>query len=139
MDKIINFIGEKAGDVVEDAVKSALGFGDKDEDKKEGGFSLFGGDKKKEEEEEGGLFSFGRDKKKEEEKGGFFSNMFDKDDEKEKDKKSGFHGLFSEQGAAGGNQMESEGGESGGQSVGVSDGDLLSDLMDVAEETSKGQ
>ncbi|XP_041802898.1 uncharacterized protein LOC121613530 [Chelmon rostratus] len=143
MDKLANLIGDKVGDIVTEAAKDILGVGGKDEDeddKKGGVLAFFGGNKKEEEEEKkkGGLFSFGDDKKKDDDKGGFFSNLLDTDDDKEKDKKSGFTGLFTEQGgpgAAGGDQ----GGTEGGQSVGVSDGDLFSDLMDVAEETSKGQ
>ncbi|CAB1425599.1 unnamed protein product [Pleuronectes platessa] len=131
-------------DKVKDAVKEKLGFGDKDEDededKKGGGiFSLFGGDKKKD-EDKGGLFSFGGDKEKDEDKGGFFSKIFDRDDDDDdrKEKRAGFAGLFSEQQAGGadaGGQGHSAG--EGGLSVGVNDGDLFDDLMEVAAETSQ--
>ncbi|KAI3363539.1 hypothetical protein L3Q82_012141 [Scortum barcoo] len=104
MDKIAGMLGEKVGDMVEDAVKSALGVKDKgkDKDKKKGGISsLFGGDKKKKEEKE---------------KGGFFSKIFDKDNDGKTEKKSGFSGLFNEQegaGAAGGTEGETVGGGEG--------------------------
>ncbi|XP_008286544.1 calpain clp-1-like [Stegastes partitus] len=146
-------IGEKVGELVADAITDALG-GDKDEDDKKGGFlSMFGGgdkdDDKDKDKDKGGLFSFGDDKKKDDDddKGGFFSKIFDRDDDKDKvPKKSGFQGLFIEhgiEGAAGGNDGEFGGGSEDigrfkGQSVAVSDGDLFDDLMDVAEETSKG-
>ncbi|XP_034537385.1 zinc finger protein AEBP2-like [Notolabrus celidotus] len=151
MDKFASIIGEKMGDMVEKAVKKALGADDEedeDKDKNKGILSIFGGDDDKDKDKDkGGLFSFGDDKKKDEDKGGFFSKIFDKDDDKGEEKPSGFHGLFIEQGAAaggGGGQIVagSEGGGGGGmkgQTIGVNDGDLFDDLMDVAAETSKGK
>ncbi|XP_047198293.1 sodium/potassium/calcium exchanger 1 [Hippoglossus stenolepis] len=146
MSAIRDMIGKKVGEYVEDKVKDALGFGDKDEDEKEkekggGIFSFFRGDKK-EEEDKGGLFSFGGEKKKDEDKGGFFSKIFDRDDDDDddgrKEKKAGFAGLFSEQQAGGadaGGEGESAGGS--GLSLGVNDGDLFNDLMEVAAEKSQ--
>ncbi|KAM4730085.1 uncharacterized protein FYW61_010428 [Anableps anableps] len=147
MNAFASIIGDKVGDIVEGAVKNALGIEDKEKDKKKGGFmSIFGGDKDKE-EEKGGIFSFGHDdkkKKKDEDKGGFFSKIFDKDDDEDKGlpKKSGFHGLFAEGeggGAMGGGAMGGGGEEAGGnpgRTVAVTDRDLFDDLLDVAEETS---
>ncbi|XP_042357483.1 aspartate and glycine-rich protein-like [Plectropomus leopardus] len=116
-------------------------------------------------DEEGGFFSkiFDRDndedkwkeKKRDEDDGdeSFFSRVFDRDndDDKWKEKKCGFAGLFVEQGgagAAGGPEGETVGGGGGGgggggdggvkgQSVALNEGDLLNDLMNVAEETSQ--
>lgn len=130
----VNTVVCSAGDLVEDAVKNALGVGDKDEDEKKGGgiLSLFGGDKDKNETEKDGLFSFGDDKKKEDEKkGGFFSKIFDRDDDEGQQRKSGFAGLFNEQeggSAAGSIEGQSDRGRGGedeghaGPSVSVGDG-----------------
>lgn len=77
--KMVAFSFPGAGDAVEDAVKGALGLGDKNKnkDKKKGGggiFSRTGGDKDK--KDTGGIF-----------------NREDKD---EKERNSGFRGLFTE-------------------------------------------
>ncbi|KAK2824713.1 hypothetical protein Q5P01_021888 [Channa striata] len=128
------------GGVVEGAIKSALGGKDKSGDKKKtgggggGGFSLFGGNKKK---EQGGA---------DEGKGGFISNMFDKgDDNKAGGKKSGFSGLFAEQGGAGAAGVADGGvceytppGENAGASGGAGGADLYDDLLNVATEMSGG-
>lgn len=88
------------------------------EDKKESGgvLSFLGGDKDeddKDKKDKGGLFSFGDDKKKDDDdKGGLFSKIFKNDDHEDTEKKSGFKGLFSEQGGASG------GGEGGGEGEG---------------------
>ncbi|KAM3606715.1 uncharacterized protein V6R79_021921 [Siganus canaliculatus] len=164
MDKVCSLIGEKMGDIVEDSLKSALGVDkdkDKDRDQDKGGFfSMFKRDKDEDKDRD-------EDKDKDKDKGGFFSKIFDRDDDddddKGKEKKFGFDGLFSEQGGVGGAGGAGAGGGGaggagaggggaggaggggagaggmfGGQSAGVSDGDLMSDLMDVAAETSKG-
>lgn len=94
---------------MEGAVRKA--FGVKEEDKEKGGLaSLFGGGKDKDDEDDGnkgGLFSFGDDKKKDDDTGGFFSKILDRDDDKGGEKRTGFHGLFSEQeGASGGGENE---------------------------------
>ncbi|XP_038164219.1 glycine-rich RNA-binding protein 2, mitochondrial-like [Cyprinodon tularosa] len=147
MDLFAGKIAEKVGDMVEGAVKNALGMEDKDEKKKEkGGFFSFGrGDDDEDEKKK---------KKNKEEDKGFFSKIFDRDDDEDKDKvpkKSGFHGLFAEGegggagGPMGGGAMGGDGGAMGGggaggppgQTVAVSDRDLFDDLMDVAEQTSK--
>ncbi|XP_034086513.1 nucleoplasmin-like protein ANO39 isoform X1 [Gymnodraco acuticeps] len=126
-------------DMVEDAVKKALGKDDKDEDKedKEGGFFSKIFDRDDDEEKRRKLREREREKEKEDDEG-FFSKIFhrgdDDDDDEGREKKSGFSGLFSElEGPPGGT-----GEQGGGTSVGINDGDLLSDLMEVAEETSKG-
>ncbi|CAI5655052.1 unnamed protein product [Oreochromis niloticus] len=119
MDKLAGIVGKKVGDAVEDAVKGALHLGNKDKDKnkKKGGggiFSRTGGDK---------------DKKKEVDKGEGKGGLFHREDEDEKERKSGFKGLFTEgplpeAGGGGGAAMEGE--------------DLLDDLFELAEETSRG-
>ncbi|KAM4598884.1 uncharacterized protein V3H82_010879 isoform 2-T2 [Fundulus diaphanus] len=132
-----------AGDMVEGAVKNALGVKDKKEEKKGGFRSKFKGDKDEKKEEKGGFFSFGHDdkkKKNKEEDKGFFSKILHKDDDEDKgtQKKKGFDGLFAEgPGAMGGAGGGEEAGGLPDQTVAVSDRDLLDDLMDVAEETSK--
>lgn len=95
------------GDALEGALKKVCGVESKKE--KSGGFlSFLGGDKDKDDKDKdkkdtGGLFSFGDDKKKDDDdKGGFFSKIFNKDDDEDKEKKSGFKGLFNEQGGASG-------------------------------------
>ncbi|KAF6732014.1 hypothetical protein FQA47_008086 [Oryzias melastigma] len=81
---------DDSGDMVEGAVKNALGIEDKKKDEKKGGFmSFFGGDKDKEKEKEkdGGIFSFGDDdKKKKDDDGGFFSKVFHKHDDDDDEK-----------------------------------------------------
>ncbi|KAL6102272.1 uncharacterized protein ACO6RY_17349 [Pungitius sinensis] len=129
------WIAEKMGDMVEDAVKKALGKEDKDKEKDKGGIisKIFNRDddkKKKKKSEE-------KDKKE-----GFFSKMFDRDadEDKKKESKSGFSGLFSEmEGAtsAGGQDGDNMGGGMTPQTVQINDGDLFNDLMEVAEETSR--
>ncbi|XP_049927289.1 acidic leucine-rich nuclear phosphoprotein 32 family member B-like [Epinephelus moara] len=168
-----DWLARKIGDMVEDKVRGALGMEEKEEDKEKGFFSkVLGRDddeddkkgKRDKDDKEEGFFSriFDRDndddkwremqKDKDDEDKGFFSKVFDRDhdddddDDKWKEKKSGFAGLFREQGgpgAAGGVPGENVGGgEDGGgvkgQSAAVNDGDLFNDLMNVAEETSKG-
>ncbi|XP_035982123.1 dr1-associated corepressor homolog isoform X2 [Fundulus heteroclitus] len=143
MDMFAGLIADKVGDMVEGAVKNALGVDDKKEEKKGGFRSIFKGDNDEEKEEKGGFFSFGHDDKKkkdEEEDKGFFSKIFHKDDDEDKgtQKKKGFHGLFAE--GPGGMGGPGGGEEAGGlpdRTVAVSDRDLFDDLMDVAEETSK--
>ncbi|XP_026165150.1 uncharacterized protein LOC113131749 isoform X2 [Mastacembelus armatus] len=140
MDRFAHMVGEKVGDMVEGAVKSALGVKDKDKkDKKAGGggiLSVFGGDKKKD------------NSNKDEGKGGFFSNVFDKEDNnKGTPKKSGFSGLFSEQegaGAASGGDgdfvgMAEESEVPKGPSVEGGGEDLYDDLLNVANEISTGK
>lgn len=123
----LDVCGCVAGDMVEDAVKGALGIKDKEEDKKKGGIkSIFKGSNKEEEEK--------KKKKKKDEDKGFFSKVFHKDDDEDKGlKKSGFQGLFAEGqegGAMGGGGAMEEGGAMGGgeeawgnpgQTVAVSD------------------
>ncbi|XP_008319909.1 prostatic spermine-binding protein-like isoform X2 [Cynoglossus semilaevis] len=149
-----NYLTKKVVGMVADAVEDALTKDEDDEDKKDGGgflSDIFKGDKKKKEEEEDDkLFSFGGRKNKkddddDDDKGGFFSKLFHKDDDDDKDKgkekKSGFAGLFSEQAAGDAVAAEDDEGherETGDQDPGFSDGDLLSDLMEVADETSRG-
>ncbi|XP_047207431.1 uncharacterized protein LOC124859033 isoform X2 [Girardinichthys multiradiatus] len=143
MDKFAHIIGDKVGDMVEGAVKNALGVEDKKKDKKKGGgLSIFGGGKGEKKEEKGGIFSFGHDdkKKNKEEDKGFFTKIIDKADDKDKgmQKKTGFQGLFAEGegGAAMGGEEGVEAGGNPGQTVAVSDRDLFDDLLDVAEETT---
>ncbi|XP_031696582.1 U1 small nuclear ribonucleoprotein 70 kDa-like [Anarrhichthys ocellatus] len=86
-----------------------------------------------------------REKDEDDKKESFFTKIFDRDDDddKKKESKSGFTGLFSElEGAAsaGGDEMGGGGGGGGGgMKVQLNDGDLFDDLMDVAEETSRGK
>lgn len=105
--------------MVEGAFKSMLGIKSKEKDK--GGFkSFFGGDDKKDDDrDKGGLFSFGNDKKKDDDddddgKGSFFSKFLDGGDDDKRPKRSGFDGLFTEQGGPGGGAGGGAGGFSGG-------------------------
>ncbi|MED6284549.1 hypothetical protein CHARACLAT_020219 [Characodon lateralis] len=142
MDKFAHIIGDKVGDMVEGAVKNALGVEDKKKDKKKGGgLSIFGGGKGEKKEDKGGIFSFGHDdkKKNKEEDKGFFSKILDKADDKDKgmQKKTGFQGLFAEgEEAAMGGEEGAEAGGNPGQTVAVTERDLFDDLLDVAEETT---
>lgn len=111
-----------AGDMVEDAVKKALGKEDKDKDKNEGGMfsKIFNrdndnNDKKKKKKSE---------KDKDNKKDGFFSKIFDRDDgEDKKESKSGFSGLFSEGAtSAGGHDGDNMGGGMTPQTVQLNDG-----------------
>ncbi|XP_055083089.1 prostatic spermine-binding protein-like [Periophthalmus magnuspinnatus] len=172
MSFLVDKLAKHAGDIVADKIKSALG-GDDDKDDKEdkdGGFlSIFKRDKDDDDHDrhKGGLFSFGKDdhhhkdkdKDKDKDKGNFFQNLFDRDDDDRRGKvpkKSGFHGLFSEQEAGGGARSDEAGGgawsdEAGGGAwseggagpdagpcAHMTDGDLdlMSDLMEVANENS---
>ncbi|XP_034408154.1 prostatic spermine-binding protein-like isoform X2 [Cyclopterus lumpus] len=129
-------------DMVEDAVKKALGMEDKDEEKDEGGvfskiFNRDDDDDDKKKKRKSSEKDDDDDKKE-----SFFSKIFDRDDDdnKEKDSKSGFSGLFSElEGAASAGDNGGGAEERGGatSSVQVNDGDLFDDLMDVAEETAR--
>lgn len=90
---------------MEGMVKKACGIKDKEDKKKGGILSFFGGGK--DDSNKGGLFSFGDDKKKDDDQGGIFSKIFNKDDDEGPKKKSGFQGLFTEQeGASGDSQNE---------------------------------
>ncbi|TWW78541.1 hypothetical protein D4764_11G0006620 [Takifugu flavidus] len=149
LEKVTGGNDDKGGDALEGALKKVCGVESKKE--KSGGFlSFLGGDKDKDDKDKkdtGGLFSFGDDKKKDDDdKGGFFSKIFNKDDDEDKDKKSGFKGLFNEQGGAsgggGGEEMprfDDDANAGPGPGPGLSDGDVFNDLMDVAEEMSEGK
>ncbi|XP_049591256.1 calpain clp-1 [Syngnathus scovelli] len=150
MDKMAEMFGDHVGDIVGGMVKNALGVKGTSKDK--GGLSsFFGGDKKNQDEsDKGGIFSFGDDKREndDDDKGSFFSRFLDRDDNDKKAKQSGFDGLFNELdgpdrqagGGAGGSGCGAAGGAPGGPrgGAGLSEGDLFGDLMDVAEETSRG-
>lgn len=132
MDKLAGIVGKKVGEAVEDAVKGALGFGDKQKskDKKKGG---------------GGIFSrFGDDHDKNKGDKKDTGGLFNRDDKDEKERNAGFRGLFTEGPAASGDgdRAATEAGSEERpepESVAASDRDLLDDLMDVAEETSRGR
>ncbi|KAJ0066869.1 hypothetical protein NL108_004844 [Boleophthalmus pectinirostris] len=154
MSFLVDKLAKRAGDMVADKIKDALGGSDdrrddrRDKDDKHDGFlSIFKKDRDEDRDDDdhkGGLFSFGRDKdknrEKEKDKGNFFEKIFDRDDDDDdhrRQKKSGFAGLFSEQDPPGGAGLENSGTEAGPcDHMTEGDLDLMSDLMAVANETS---